>query len=179
MSRSKRTLVAFAAASLLFGGNFVAAKEGLSFFPPLLFVSLRFDVAAVALGAYVLATHTGEDLLPRTRGDVASILATGVLSIGLANALIYVGEQYASGAVASIVFSLNPILTPVFAGVLLADERLSRRGAIGLVVGLAGVVLVIDPSVAGLLGGAVGKAILFGGAVAGALGAVLIRRSSG
>ena len=176
----RRTFVFFAAASVLFGGTFVAAKAGLDYFPPLLFVAFRFDVAAVALAAYAVLTSSRDELVPRSRGDVTGILATGVLSIGLTNALLFVGQQYATSAVASIVFSLNPVLTPVFAAVLLADERLSARGAAGMLLGLAGVALVVSPDPANLLGGdAVGKAILFAGAVTGALGSVLIRWSDG
>ncbi|NHN49151.1 DMT family transporter [Halostella sp. JP-L12] len=176
----RRAVVFFAAASVLFGGTFVAAKAGLEYFPPLLFVAFRFDVAAVVLAAYAVLTSTRDELVPRSRGDAAGILATGVLSIGLTNALLFVGQQYATSAVASIVFSLNPILTPVFAAALLADERLSVRAATGMLVGLVGVALVVSPDPANLLGGdAVGKAILFAGAVAGALGSVLIRWSDG
>ncbi|WP_097008340.1 DMT family transporter [Natronoarchaeum philippinense] len=173
----RRTILAFVAASVLFGGTFVAAKAGLSYFPPLLFVALRFDVAAVALAAFAVATTDREGLIPRTRGDAVGIVATGVLAIGLANALLFVGQQYATSAVGAIVFSLNPILTPVFAAVLLADERLSARGAVGMVLGLVGVALVVDPSLAMLVDGGVGKLFLFAGAVSGALGSVLIRRA--
>ena len=173
----RRTIALFAAASVLFGGTFVGAKAGLEYFPPLLFVAFRFDVAAVALLAYAAHSVPREELLPRTRGDLAGILATGVLAIGLSNALLFVGQQYATSAVASIVFSLNPILTPVFAAALLADERLSRRGAAGMALGLAGVALVVDPDPAALLAGGAGKAILFVGTVSGALGSVLIRRA--
>ncbi|WP_435180179.1 DMT family transporter [Halorussus sp. AFM4] len=172
----RRTVAFFAAASVLFGGTFVAAKAGLAYFPPLLFVALRFDVAAVALLGFAAVTTSREDLLPRTRDDLAGILATGVLSIGLANALLFVGQQYATSAVASIVYSLNPVLTPVFAAGLLSDERLSARGGVGMLLGLVGVGLVASPDPANLLaGGAVGKAILLAGAVSGALGSVLIR----
>jgi len=176
----RRTLVLFAASSLLFGGTFVAAKAGLEYFPPLAFVALRFDIAAIVLLGYVLLTRSRAELVPRTRGDIAGILATGVLAIGLTNALIFVGQQYATSAVAAIVFSLNPILTPVFAALLLSDERLSTRGAAGLLLGLGGVVLVVGPSSDLLLGGGLfGQAILFAAAVCGALGAVSIRRAGG
>ncbi|WP_129112622.1 DMT family transporter [Halegenticoccus tardaugens] len=174
-----RTTIFFVLASAFFGGTFVAAKAGLSYFPPLLFVALRFDVAAVVLFAYVARTSSREEWLPRTRGDLAGILATGVLVIGLTNALLFVGQGYTTSAVASIVFSLNPILTPVFAAVLLSDERLSARGAGGMLVGLIGVALVVQLDPTNLLAGsAVGKAILFAGAASGALGAVLIRRAN-
>ena len=175
----RRALAAFAVAGTLFGGTFVAAKAGLDYFPPLLFVALRFDVAAVALGAYAVATTPRDRLLPRTRRDVAGILATGVLAIGLTNALLFVGQGYTSSAVAAIVFSLNPILTPIFAALLLADERLSRRGVTGMALGFVGVALVVNPDPATLLDLGVGKAILLAGAITGALGSVLIRWSGG
>ncbi|MFC6769609.1 DMT family transporter, partial [Natrinema soli] len=160
---SRRTAVFFALSSLFFGGTFVAAKAGLAYFPPLLFVALRFDVAAVVMLAYVGLTSSRSELLPRTRGDVGAILATGVLAIGLTNALLFVGQQYVTSAVASIVYSLNPIMTPVFAAFLLSDERLSPRGAAGMGLGLLGVGLVVSPDPVNLLGGAVGKGILFVG----------------
>ncbi|ELY56716.1 hypothetical protein C491_11955 [Natronococcus amylolyticus DSM 10524] len=174
---AKRTIVLFALASLFFGGTFVAAKAGLEYFPPLLFVALRFDIAALIMVAYAVVRFSREDLTPTTAGDVIGILATGGLVIGLANSLLFVGQQYATSAVGAIVFSLNPILTPVFAAVLLSSERLSGRGAIGMGLGLVGVALVVSPDPAMLVGGdALGRAILFAGAASAALGAVLIRR---
>ncbi|PSP65033.1 EamA family transporter, partial [Halobacteriales archaeon QH_8_67_27] len=110
---SKRSLLAFVVTAVLFGGTFVAAKAGLEHFPPLLFVALRFDVAALALFAFVAVTRTREELIPRTRGDISGIAATGLFAIGLTNALLFVGQQYVTSGVASIIASLNPILTPV------------------------------------------------------------------
>ncbi|WP_050051681.1 DMT family transporter [Halostagnicola sp. A56] len=177
MSRT-RIAVSFVLASVFFGGTFVAAKAGQAYIPPLLFVALRFDIAAVLLLAYAALTTPRADLVPRTRGDIAGILAAGVFAIGLANALLFVGQGYVSSAVGSIVFSLVPIFSPLFAGVLLADERLTPAGAVGTAVGLVGVAMVIgiDP---GNLSSALdyGTAIVFGGAVSAALGGVLIRRA--
>lgn len=172
----RRRLVLFVLASVLFGGTFVAAKAGLDYFPPLLFVAFRFDIAAIVLIAYAALTTPRDELVPRTASDFVGILATGVFVIGLANAFLFVGQQHVSSGVGSIIFSLNPILTPVFAGALLADERLSRRGAVGMLVGLLGVALVVQPDPATLLGGtAIGKGIVFLGAVSGAFGSVLVR----
>jgi len=175
----RRSLLAFAVTGLLFGGTFVAAKAGLVYFPPLLFVALRFDVAAVALLGYAALTTERANLFPQTWRDAVAILATGVFAIGITNALLFVGQGYTTSAVAAIVFSLNPILTPVFASFLLADERLSLRGIAGMALGFVGVALVVNPDPATLMAGGVGKVILFGGAVSGALGSVLIRWSGG
>lgn len=173
----RRTLAFFAATSILFGGNFVATKAGLDYLPPLLFVALRYDLATVAVALYAGYAVPRKQLVPRTAGDVAGVLATGVFAIGLANALLFVGQQYATSAVGAIVFSLNPVLTPVFAAVLLADERLSAREAGGMALALAGVVLVVNPDPGSLTAGLLGKSILFAGAASGALGSVLIRRA--
>ena len=176
---SRRTLLLGALVSVLFGGTFVAAKAGLEHIPPLLFVALRYDIGAVVLATYVLATRSTADLLPRTRGDVAGILSTGLVVLGLTNALLFVGQTSATSAVGAVLFSLNPILTPVFAAVLLADERLSTRGWTGLLLGLFGVAVVVDPNPAMFASGGTGKLLLFAGAVSGALGSVLVRRSTG
>jgi len=175
----RRSLAAFAVASVLFGGTFVAAKAGLAYFPPLLFVALRFDIAAVALIAYAAATTPRGELLPKTPRDLAGVLATGILAIGLTNALLFVGQGYTSSAVAAIVFSLNPVLTPIFAALVLSDERLSRRGVAGMLLGFVGVALVVNPDPATLFDLGVGKAVLLAGAIAGATGSVLIRWSGG
>ncbi|WP_435320643.1 DMT family transporter [Haloarchaeobius sp. TZWSO28] len=175
----RKTLQYFLAAALLFGGTFVAAKAGLSYFPPLLFVALRFDIAAVILVGYVVATRSRRELLPTTRGDLVGIIATGVFAIGAANALLFVGQQYTTTAVGAIIASLNPVLTPVFAAVLLADERVSPRMVVGLLLGLVGVALVVgfDPTSVESIG--FGKLVLFAGAAIGALGTVLIRWGDG
>ena len=160
----------------LFGGTFVAAKTGLAHIPPLFFVAVRFDIGAVVLAAYAATTLSRAELRPQTAGDIYAVLATGGLVIGLTNALLFVGQQYLTSGVAAVVFSLNPILTPVFAAGLLSEERLSARGSVGIILGLFGVGLVANPTPSALLGGGLGVPLLFGAAATSALGAVLIRR---
>ena len=174
---TRRTGVLFTVSALLFGGTFVAAKTGLAHLPPLFFVAVRFDIGAAVLAVFA-ATHLSRaELRPRTVGDVAGILATGVLVIGLTNALLFVGQQYVTSGVAAVIFSLNPILTPVFAGLLLTNTSLSRRAVVGTGLGLLGVVLVANPSPSALFSGGLGVPLLFAAAVTSAFGAVAIRRA--
>ncbi len=173
-----RTLAFFLLASVFFGGTYVAVKAGGAYFPPLLFVAIRYDVAAVLLLGFVALTTAPDDRYPTSRRDVAGVLATAVFAIGLTNALLFVGQQSTTSAVGSILFGLAPILTPVFAALLLADEGLSRRGAVGTALGLVGVALVVGFDPAMLMGsGNLGVVLMLGGAVSSALGAVLIRRA--
>ncbi|PSQ23754.1 EamA family transporter [Halobacteriales archaeon QS_8_65_32] len=175
MDSQYRRLGLFVAAATLLGGTFVAARAGLAYFPPLLFVALRFDLAAVVMLTYVALTR--EDWRPRTRRDVLGVLVTGIPALGVSNALLFTGQQFTTSAVASIIFSFAPVLTPVFAFFLLADERISARGVVGLLVGLLGVAIVIDVDPQTLLAGDLtGQLILLCGATSVALGSVLIGR---
>ncbi|WP_122087953.1 DMT family transporter [Halalkalicoccus subterraneus] len=173
-----RSVVAFLATAVFFGGTFVAAKAGLEYMPPLLFVAIRFDIAAVLLLGYVVLTVPREQWFPKTRADLAGIAAAGLLTIGLANAMVFLGQQYVTSAIASVIFSLNPILTPVFAALLLSEERLAPTEILGMIVALVGVAVVMELNPADLLASAgIGHAILLIGAVAVALGGVLIKRA--
>lgn len=163
--------------AVLFGGTFVAAKAGLEHIPPLFFVAVRFDIGAIILAVFAASQLSWGALRPRTWGDIVGIVATGVIVIGLTNVLLFVGQQYVTSGVAAVIFSLNPILTPVFAALILAENRLSVRGSLGMGLGLFGVVLVANPDSSALLGGGVGVPLLFLAAVTSALGAVVIRHS--
>lgn len=174
---TRRSGLLFVACAVFFGGTFVAAKAGLAYIPPLLFIALRFDIGAVVLAVFAITQLSWADLRPRTVGDFAGILATGVLVIGCTNVLLFVGQQYVTSGVAAVVFSLNPILTPVFAAVLLSEDRLSARGAAGIVLGLIGVGIVANPDPSAVLGSGLGVPLLFCAAVTSALGAVVIRRA--
>ena len=172
-----RTLLRFLLVSVFFGGTFVAAKAGQAYVPPLLLVAVRFDIAAVLLAGYVALTRSRAELLPKTPGDIAAILAAGVLAIGLANGLLFVGQGSLTSGVGAILFALVPIFAPLFAGALLADERLTAAGAVGTLVGLVGVGMVVDITPATVVETVSGGAlIVLAGAVSLALGTVLIRR---
>ncbi|UPV73537.1 DMT family transporter [Halorussus limi] len=167
-------LFAFLAAA--WGGSFVAIEVGLDSLPPLLFAALRYDFGAVLLVAYAAVAR--DRWLPRTRGDYRSILVIGVFLITAANGLLFVGQQYTTGGVAAILYSLNPVLTTGFARSLLPDDRLSPLGLLGLLVGLAGVALVVRPDPANLLAGTTGKLLVVLSAASVALGSVLLRRTA-
>lgn len=172
----RRAIGLFAVASLAFGGTFVAARAGQVYIPPLLFVAIRFDLAAILLLGYA-AYATEGSIRPRTRGDIGGVLAAGVLTIGLANGLLFVGQGYVTSAVGAILFSLVPIIAPLFAALLLSDERVSALGAVGMGVAAIGVGMVVGVSPSNLLAeSGVGAALVLGGAASAALGTVLTRR---
>ncbi len=164
--------------AVLFGGGFVAIKAGLRELPPVLFASLRFDIAAVALLAYVAITHPKTTWLPHTRDDIVGIGVAGLFLVALNNGLLFLGQETTTPAMASVMYGLNPVLAPVFAWWLLGD-RISRVGALGIGIALSGVVIIVQPSPSTVTNaGSLGQLHILGAAAAVALGSVLLQRLS-
>jgi drug/metabolite transporter (DMT)-like permease len=168
----------FVLLAALFGLSFVAIKTGLRELPPVFFSALRFDVAAVLILGYLAVTRPRSAWLPTTHRDALGIVGAGVFLIALNNALLFVGQGPTTPAAASVMYGLNPVLAPVFAWALLG-QRLSKVGALGIGVALAGVVIIVQPSPEAFAGGGaetVGQLLILGSAAAVALGSVLLRR---
>ena len=173
-----RTLGLFLLLAVLLGGAFPATKAGLGFVPPLLLATARFALAGVLIIGYALATTAR--WRPRTRNDWAALLGSGTFFIG-GIGVLFVGQQYTTSGVAAIIFSLIPVLTPVIAWTLLPNERLSRRGMLGVLVGFVGVGIVIRPYPAALSASApalFGQLLILLAAICVTLGSVLVRRSA-
>lgn len=174
ISTPESTVAAFVLLATLWGTSFVAIEAGLRYFPPLLFAGLRYLVAGAVVLGY--AALVADRWVPRGRGEWLGVAVAGTLVIATYHGLLYLGELRISGAVAAVVVSLTPVLTAVFAGVLLPNERLGPVEAGGFALGIVGVVVIADPAAAGLGGAAVlGVGLAFAGTVAFSLGAVLLR----
>jgi len=173
-----RDALLFCYLAVAWGGSYTAIEVGLAHAPPVLFSALRYDLAAVALLAYVAVIADPGHRVPRSREDLGAVLVTGVLIVGAGSVLLFLGQTLTTGSVASMVFSLNPVLAAAFARALLPDERFGPLGMLGLLLGLAGVALIVRPSPDALLDGrALGELLVLAAAVAVALGSVLVRRT--
>ena len=175
-----RDLSAFLLMTLLFGGAFPAIEIGLRYLPPLALAAVRYAVSAAILLAYAGATT--DYWRPRTRADRTAVVAGGVFFIG-GSGLTFVGQQFTTAGVAAVVFSAIPILTVLVARALLPGERVSRRSAVGLLVGFVGVAIVVRPESgaatpgSGAAGGLLGELLVFAAALSVTVGTVLVRRS--
>ena len=148
-----RNFVLFTLLSLVWGSSFVAIKAGLGtpadpagfFETPILFAALRYDIAGVLMLGY--AAYATDHAVPSGRREWASTLVAATLMIAAYHAFLFVGETDPAvpSAAAAIVVSLSPVLTAGFSRVWLPSERLTSLGALGLLFGFAGVVLLAEP----------------------------------
>ncbi|WP_122090776.1 DMT family transporter [Halalkalicoccus subterraneus] len=170
-----REVALFIVVALVWGASFPAINLGLESLPPILFAALRYDVAAVLVFAFVALK--GLAWRPTSYEDWLLIVIGGSLLIAGHFALLFTGQQYVTGGVASIVLSLSPIVTPVFAIAFLPNQRLGVMDVLGLAFGLLGVGIIAQPGSTALGGGQLyGIALLVASATSFALGAVLTAR---
>jgi drug/metabolite transporter (DMT)-like permease len=164
----------FVGLAVLWGLSFPAISVGLRRLPPLLFAAARYDVAAVLLLS--LAATRAADWLPRTRGDLEAVVGGGLFLVA-GNGLLFLAQQTVPSGVAAIMQALVPIVTALWALVLLG-ERLSPPGVVGVVVGFAGITLVVRPNPANLLAGdTLARLLVVGQVTSVSLGGVLVQRA--
>jgi probable blue pigment (indigoidine) exporter len=170
-----RNAVLFLVLAAAWGSAFVAISAGLEHFPPVLFAALRYDIAGVLMLAY--AVYAVDRWYPTGRGEWATVVVGAVLLIGAYHVFLFVGQQHTTAAAAAVLVSLSPVLTTGFARLLVPSDALSLVGVVGVLVGLLGVAIVVQPDPSNLLAtDSVGKGLVFCAAAAFALGSVLTRR---
>ncbi len=129
---------------LLWSTGFVGAKYGLPYAPPFTFLALRLAVAAVLLALLAAALRSARMTSRAQYGRAA--VAGALLHAGYLGGTFYGISRGIPAGVAAVVVSLQPVLTAVLAARVLR-ERPSARQWLGLVLGVAGVALVVGPGV--------------------------------
>ncbi len=124
----------------VWGSGYVATKLGLQYAPPFTFLTLRFCFGLLCLLPIILFW---KPRWPRTPAELAHLAVAGLLM----HAVQLGGSHYAqylgmSAGVAALIISCQPLLTAVIASRFL-DEKLQPGQWLGVVVGLAGVALVV------------------------------------
>lgn len=120
----------------IWGSTWPAIRLGLNGVPPFLGCALRFLASGTLLVALAFALRIH---WPRTRAFRAQILVQGALLFGVNYALVYWAEQSVPSGLAAVLFSIEPMMTAVFAALVFRIERFSFANVFGLVLGFAGV----------------------------------------
>lgn len=128
---------------LLWSTGFVGAKYGLPYADPFIFLSVRVLIAAILLIALVrlmkMPIKIGKSAVCR------SFLIGFFLHACYLGGVFYSISQGMPAGVAAVVTSLQPVLVSIFA-VRILGEKLLPRQLVGLFLGLAGVFLVLSPT---------------------------------
>jgi O-acetylserine/cysteine efflux transporter len=157
-------IVCAVAVPLLWGYQFVAIKVGVTEFPPLFFLALRFMAIALLLVPFVKRP---------TRQQLGPIATISVFFGGLNFGLFYVGLGLGTGSMSAVVYQLATPFTILLAWPLLA-ERPSLTTSAGVVLAFIGVVVLTAGP--GLSANALPLLLIVGSAFAFAVSNVLTKR---
>lgn len=162
---------------LLWSTGFIGARYTMPYAEPFSFLSWRFVATIALIGGYALLKGARWP----TGSALWSALATGVLIHAIYLGAIFWAVKHGFPAgFAGLIVGLQPIVTALFAGLILGD-KVSVRQWLGFVIGLVGVALVLGPKLTGGIGidMALNALVAFGGVAAFSLGTVLQKRFGG
>ena len=136
-----KTLIAFAIIYLVWGSTFYAIRVGVHEVPPLLLAAVRFTIAGVVLFIWALAQ--GEQLPARREWAATTIVA--VLIFVVDYGILFWAEQRVPSGTAAVILATIPAFMALCEIILLRTERLTLRLGTALLIGLGGVVVLVDP----------------------------------
>ena len=128
-------------AAFFVGTDFVSVKYALRGLPPLVLVPLRYVVAGIAI-LVLLRLFGSKDSIGLTPKDLTIMAGLGLVGVTLNQIGYTVGLSLTSGSHGALIFATAPVWGLVL-GIVLGLERGSWRGAAGLGLAVAGVVLVV------------------------------------
>lgn len=126
--------------SILWGGSFLFGKIAVGEWPALTVAHQRVLLAAATLA--LVLTLTGRRL-PRNGAAWRAFFAMGLLNNVIPFSLIFWGQTQIASGLASILNATTPLFTVAVAHVLTRDEKLDAGKLAGVLLGIAGVAVLI------------------------------------
>jgi len=131
----------FAAVYTLWGSTYLAIRLGVSEMPPALMAGVRFLIAGAILFVWVLWRRV--PLPPRAM--LGPIAVTGLLLLFGGNGLVTYAEMTVASGMAAVIIANLPFFLAGMEALRKDGERLSALGVAGLLVGFAGLLILMWP----------------------------------
>ncbi len=168
---TRRTWLMMGGAAAVWGASYMFIKLALDDFSEGAIVCIR-----TALGAGVLLTLAARwDALPGLRGTWRWLVPTALVQVAVPFLLITFGENRINSQLTGILVSGAPIFTALLALAFVRAERAQGWAAVGIVVGMLGVVLLFGLDLSGSGDQALGGLMILLAAFCYAVGAMLIK----
>src|SRR5258708_4327782 len=138
-----RAYFAWVAVCLIWGTTYLAIRISLETIPPLLMAAIRWIVAGGLLIA--LLKLRGERLPARREWPVLTLL--GVLLLGFGNGAVVWAEQTVPSGLTAVLVATSPFWMVGIDALMPDGEALTLRRVLGLLVGFAGIVMLVWPEI--------------------------------
>ena len=135
-------LLAFSLIYFVWGSTFLGIRIGVHEVPPFLFAGMRFLSAGVILYAWMRAKATPTP----TRREWASASVVALLIFVCDYGLLFWAEQRVPSGIAAVMLATIPVFMALSEIVFLGTQRFTGRLAFALLVGIAGVGVLVSRS---------------------------------
>lgn len=132
--------------SVIWGATFPVAKYAVAEIPPLVLTFLRVFLAALCLHLVLIVRGIRFPVTPRL---FAAFCLMGLLNNAIPFSLIFWGQTVLPASLASILNATTPIFTVLVAALLFRQEKLAAHRVAGIVLGFAGVAVLLLPGMDG------------------------------
>ena len=143
MTMSRQAWLLLLALSAIWGASFLFIEIALRAMGPITLVFFRVAIASVTLGLYAFFAKLP---VPTARAFWFGTFVMGFLNNAIPFTFIAYGQLSITGGMASIINANTAFFGVIVAAAFLPSERLSWRRLSGVIMGVAGVVIVVGPA---------------------------------
>lgn len=129
------------------GTTFLAIRVGVETIPPFLLAGIRNLISGTIIFGYLLYQRKLEHVNSR---QFLRAFVLAILMIVMANGLTTYAEKYITSGLASLISTLSPFCVLVL-NLILRYEKLSTKTILGIFLGMSGIFLIYQSSLADLL----------------------------
>lgn len=141
MNTKTKAYIALGIVCLAWGTTYLAMRTGVKTMPGLMLAALRNTICGViVVGWFLIRGHRLPDI--KMLGRLALIAA---LLLGVGNGFMTWGEETVPSGLAAVLAALNPLCIAFFGILLMRGTKISFKVTVGLILGLAGIVIIFFP----------------------------------
>ncbi|HUZ81017.1 MAG TPA: DMT family transporter [Gaiellaceae bacterium] len=170
---TRRPLLMLLLLALIWGSSFMFIKVAVRELAPATLILGRIGLAALVLAVVVPAMVGARETIVELRAHWRWLVVVGLLNTAVPFWLLSWGETRVDSGLASIIQASVPIFNALLAFGFFHEQRVTGRRLVGVVVGFAGVALLVGAQPQGKILGALA---VVGMAVCYAAGGLLVRR---
>ena len=137
---------AFAVVCIVWGTTYLAIRIAVTTMTPFLLTGARYLFAGIVL--FIVARLHG-DVIPASRRVLGNVVLCGVLMVAIGNLTVVWAEQWVPSGFAALFVGTAPFWATLIELLRRSGERLERRSALGMLIGFAGVAMLVTPGGAG------------------------------
>jgi len=172
-----KIIVAFALVYFFWGSTYLGIGIAVEHIPPGLMCGTRFTIAGVCMLAWCALSGRA---IRHSAGELFHMAVVGILLLTGGNLTLSYAEQVVPTGLSALIIAVTPLWFLVLDTWILGDHHISGRGKLGLVIGIAGVAVLIWPEL--MSPSSIGRRelwwsiALLGGSFSWALGSVLAKK---